>query len=769
MKSVRLCCYSLAAVLAVGGLSCSRDPNVVKVKYLENGNRYFEKGRYQEARIMYRNALKKDPRYAEAYYRLGLTDLKMKRPLEASRDFRRAIDTDPKHQGARAQLGELYLLAYLSRSPGWENLPAMIQSLSDELLKLNSKSVEGLRLKGFYELSQKQLPEATATFRRANELSPGKPEVALPLAQTLYAAGKNEEAEKLARDLIEKEKTFGPVYDLLYVQAMRAKRMAEAESILKLKVANNPNVADYLLQLARFYYTQQRPADMQRVVEKVGSKEFPDGRAKAGMFYYSIRDFDSAVRQYEAGIQEDPQRKAQYQKAIAEILVIRRRPADAIRMLEQVLQENRDDDQAQAMRASLMIETGDPKQVQAAITDLQAVISRMPANAVLRFNLGRALQFKGQLDQARTQYVESARLQKNLIPPRLALAQLDYYRRDWGHTLEYSNEVLQLDPRNLPARLLRSSALAAVGNFTQARKDLADTTKLFPSSREAQIQIALLDLTERRYADAETAFRKLYQEAPEDLRSLMGLAETYARQAQYQKAIQVLSTEAARQPGRPEIQLALGNLAFRSKQYDLAIEHYQALVKANPEAGEVYYRLGEAYRVKGDFKEAVKAFRTAKDLRPNDAAPALQLALLLHNAGQIEQARPIYEQILKIQPDNPVALNNLAYLMAEDGQDLDEALKLAQRAKQRLPDNLDVSDTLGWIYIKKNLADNAVDLYQDLVAKSPDRSTYRYHLAIALYQRGDRVRARRELQIALQKKPSPDEETKIKALLGKLG
>ena len=59
-----------ATVLLCFVAACNRDPNVAKKKYVENGNRYYEKGKYKEALIMYRNALKRDMRFGEAYYRL---------------------------------------------------------------------------------------------------------------------------------------------------------------------------------------------------------------------------------------------------------------------------------------------------------------------------------------------------------------------------------------------------------------------------------------------------------------------------------------------------------------------------------------------------------------------------------------------------------------------------------------------------------------------------------------------------------------------------
>ena len=73
----------LCLLALVLGAACSRDPNVVKVHYLNNGNNYFNKGSYKEAAIMYRTALQKDAKYGEAYYRWALTDLKMNQPVAA--------------------------------------------------------------------------------------------------------------------------------------------------------------------------------------------------------------------------------------------------------------------------------------------------------------------------------------------------------------------------------------------------------------------------------------------------------------------------------------------------------------------------------------------------------------------------------------------------------------------------------------------------------------------------------------------------------------
>ena len=77
---MRLRWLFVVLIALIAGSACSRDPNVAKKIYLESGNRYFDRGKFKEASMMYRNALKKDPRYGDAYYRLGLALLEVKDP-----------------------------------------------------------------------------------------------------------------------------------------------------------------------------------------------------------------------------------------------------------------------------------------------------------------------------------------------------------------------------------------------------------------------------------------------------------------------------------------------------------------------------------------------------------------------------------------------------------------------------------------------------------------------------------------------------------------
>ena len=116
-----------------------------------------------------------------------------------------------------------------------------------------------------------------------------------------------------------------------------------------------------------------------------------------------------------------------------------------------------------------------------------------------------------------------------------------------------------------------------------------------------------------------------------------------------------------------------------------------------------------------------------------------------------------------------MAANNLAWLYAEKGQNLDAALQLAQSAKAELPELSEVNDTLGFVYLQKKLPDLAVVPLREAVQKDPGNPIYRYRLGLAYAQSGQNAQAREELTRALSIKsdfPGADEARRILKDLG---
>jgi Tfp pilus assembly protein PilF len=103
--------YPVVAILVML-TACNTDPRAASRKYVDNGNKYFQRAKYKEASILYRRALNKDARYADAWYQLALTNSKLAIYGEARRDFARAMDLDPANTAAAAKLADLDLVFF---------------------------------------------------------------------------------------------------------------------------------------------------------------------------------------------------------------------------------------------------------------------------------------------------------------------------------------------------------------------------------------------------------------------------------------------------------------------------------------------------------------------------------------------------------------------------------------------------------------------------------------------------------------------------------
>jgi tetratricopeptide (TPR) repeat protein len=762
----------LPLLLLLALASCTRDPKVLSQRYLDNGNKFFAKGKFKEAVIMYRSALAKDKRFGEAYYRLALTDLKLGAYGDSVQALKRAVELQPNNSDAATKLADLYLLASLQDHKNSAELAKDAAELADKLLAQNPNSFDGHRLRGQLDLlpPNRDIPAAVKEFAAANQTNPLQPDLCVSYFQALVLNDQFPEAEKLAQNLIAKEKTYSPIYDYLYLQYRRLNRIDDAERLLQLKIANNPQNASYLLNLATLYFQLKRRDDMESVMQKLtDEKAFPAGRLLAGdFFFFRLREFDRARQEYEAGMKAFPKDKAVYQKRLVELYATTNKNADANQLLAAILKDNPKDNDAIAMRAALMVTTGNRDQINLATNDLQSLVTKTPGNHLLRYNLAKALIAKGEAAQAQIQLEEAIKLRPDFVAAHELLSRLYLARGDSAKSLKAADDLIGLDPNNLQAHLVRSSSLLNMRDQEKAGKELEFITKAYPQNPEARYQVGLLAWEEKDFKKAEQVFTDLYKANPKDSRGLLGVTETLVSENRMGDAIAALEKASQAEPQRNDLKIGLANLYTRAEKYDRAIEIFKALVDKQPKEPQLLFKLAETYRRKGDINLAIDYFRRSSEANPGNTLPLIQLGLLMDGTDRSDQAQPIYEQILKIDPGNPVALNNLAYLKAEQGVDLESALTMAQRARQKEPKSPQIADTLGWIYIKKSQSEEAVRIFQDVVKQEPDNPAFHYHYGMALLQKGDKASAKRELDTAMKNNPSKGDKVKIQALLQKL-
>ena len=134
--------------------------------------------------------------------------------------------------------------------------------------------------------------------------------------------------------------------------------------------------------------------------------------------------------------------------------------------------------------------------------------------------------------------------------------------------------------------------------------------------------------------------------------------------------------------------------------------------------------------------------------------------MLEDGRGKYDEAEKNYRKALEMNPETPIAANNLAWLIADTGKgNLDEAMRLARDVIKLNPRVSGYFDTLGWVYLKKGFKDQAVEQFKQAVsldaleAQQEGRSTnpgYRLRLGLALHSAGEKDAAKREIAAALQ-------------------
>jgi tetratricopeptide (TPR) repeat protein len=740
-------------------------------EHLEKGNSYADEGKYQEASIHYRNSIQKDPTLAEAHYRLGVVEGKLGKLIEAEVALREALSLAPDHVEANSKLADLYLSAYVTQPGSRRFVTEQLEVISERLLAKDPNSYEGFRIRGYLAMAKRKPEEAVALLRRAVETGSSTPETIVALAQSLFQANQTAEAEKLSLDLLARKKDFAPAYDSLYVQYVTSRRLREAEEILRRKIANFPENPDYVVQLATFL---DRYKDSSTEVEEVlrvlmsDRTKFPGGPLLVADFYERRGRADKAIAALEEGLQRGRTERHEYWKRLASIHLRQGNTHAAHAVIRDLIEATPGDDEVVAMRAALRLELGSPAEARAAISELSELVRKKPGNPDVRLFLGNALRAQGDLDAARSHYIEAAQRRPGWTPPRHALVELNLARRQYMEALRYANEIAEYQSLPPRTRLLRSVAMIGAGQVQNARVELEKLVREFPEMLEPQLELGFLDVAGKRYREAEERFRRLHRPGQKDLRALAALVEVRLAGRQTNQAIQLLEKELPRSQNPVGVAKLLASTEARIGLLDNAIRRYRTLLADNGASFDVLFELGELHRRKNDYEQAIECFQKARDWAPNDPRPLVWMGYSYEQLGRVEEAKRSYRLSLELNPENPLALNNLANLLSETGNP-DEALPLVRLALKRAPEHPEFLDTLGAIYLRKKQPDSAVEVFQGLVAKHPREWRFRYQLARALLDKGEKERAKAELETALAATTSEDLTDKIRKLLSTIG
>jgi len=288
--------------------------------------------------------------------------------------------------------------------------------------------------------------------------------------------------------------------------------------------------------------------------------------------------------------------------------------------------------------------------------------------------------------------------------------------------------------------MVSAKAQAQRGKMADAEKLLATVIANEPGNLDARFMVAMTNAAQGRTDVAVSQIESGRKLQPDDTRWSLALAALHSRRGEKVLARKTLEEAMAKSGEKPELLEKLATLQIELKDGTGALQTFENLLKKNATSFE--YRLGRAgaQALAGDRQGALKLYADLQKTQPDDVRVWLQPAALLGEMGRTSEARLAYGEALRLNPNHPMVLNNLAWLLLERHEDEREALELAQRAKRSAGQSAEVDGTLAAAYSRLEMHRNATAVYEEMLSYLPSTDRPRIEKLLA----GSRKKQRKE-------------------------
>jgi tetratricopeptide (TPR) repeat protein len=354
-------------------------------------------------------------------------------------------------------------------------------------------------------------------------------------------------------------------------------------------------------------------------------------------------------------------------------------------------------------------------------------------------------------------FSEALKLNPNLGEVDMELAKLHFDAGRIDLAEQFARSAATKIPEYAEAQILLAHIDLVKGRVQSAEQTLTALVKVNPGLPVLQTEFGRLQLAKKNRSEARAAFERALSKDPNFVDALSALTQMDLQDKHLDTARARIDAAVKRNGKNGRTAALAGETYFVLGDYAAAEPVLRQAIENDPDNLRPYGLLAQVLASQKRLAEGTREFETLAQRAPKSVGVQTFMAVLLHVQNRTEEARAQYQKVLDIDPRAAVAANNLAWMYAEEGQQLDIALQLAQTAKAQLPDDPSVSDTLGWVYYKKNLSESAIPLLEPLTRQDPNNPTYRYHLGLAYAQAGKDNLARQSLERALSMKlPAAD-------------
>ena len=729
---------SLVVILFVlVGVSCRTDPAKSKSELVQSAEKYIAADEYGKAIIEYRNALKIEPRSAELYCKVAQAYFSNGQSQEGLLAYRRALDLAPDYIPAQLALGQIALAA--------EQYDEAMKYARAVLEKNPDQSDARMLLAAAYA-GKKNLPEAARILEKLVKEKPAQVHAHINLG-IVYASQSRPEAarEQLEVALVADPKSIDARKTLADFYVNQG-RLGQGEEQYLAAVKGNPDSVQARQVLADFYLRQRRFSDAEPVYKDLVKlqKNSAASQFVLANFYLQTGKAGEARKLDEDIARTEPSfLPARLQ--LAEMALSEQKYDDADRIVGGILKERPKEPQALILQARLSLARNNPRK---AVQDLENAQRLEPSVPALHYWKGVAYRLQANFDLAEHSFEQALSLNEHYVDAQIALAQLAIDRGRSEEGLRYVQQALRENPRLAAAHYMAGNAYFNLKDLPKAEAEFQAFVQLQPSSPTGLARLGYVHLMQHRYDDAEKEFEKSLALDPKQIDALNGLVAVYRLRGQNDKAIARVRQEIAKHETAVLDDL-LGKTYAELGQSAAAERSLKRALELDPQSFATYALLASLYAEQKTTDKAIAELQQAVRVNPKSVGAWTLLGMLHYGASQPKLAASDYEAALAIEPSAGLAANNLAWIYCQQGGDMDKALELARRAKQALPNVATVSDTLAWIYYKRQLFDSAIPLLREAVREQPKDAQIHFHLAASLLGAGKKAQAREELNAAL--------------------
>ena len=447
-----------------------------------------------------------------------------------------------------------------------------------------------------------------------------------------------------------------------------------------------------------------------------------------------------------------------------------------LRQFDQALREVRrmetqaDNPAVQNLKGGVLLARGDLDGARHAFAH---ALELEPANMAALDNLGELDLMEHKPAQARQRYQAALAQHRNELNVLMGLARLEGRLGNAGAAAGWLERVIALAPGHAPAaqmlvalylrngqadkalqlaqRLqtggldqaisldLLAQAQAARGLQQDALDSLRKLAVLQPASAALQLRIARLELTLRQQAEALASARKALAIEPDNEDGQALVLALLLDRRDYDDALRLARSAQQRHPAAAFGHKLEGDVLLEQNKAAAALAKYQQAWTLQ-HSGPLLIALHRALLAAGMPQAATQQMRDWLAQHPADQPTRLYFASHLMSRNEFAAASGEYKQILERDPENVLALNDLAWAQLQLHDNT--ALPLAQHAYRLAPDNAAVADTLAWILAENGQPGRALPLFRQALARAPGAAEIRLHYAQALLRSGDKRGAR---------------------------